>query len=174
MEIYVLSRSKFDLLLKNHSITDETVETWPNSFFISILTTLPVPSGNFHKPFFNKTHSNVLTLTFDDVVTDTEQAVYLTGDPDEPTMIQTGKRITYEQGEELVNFIKENLNKKQAFIHCAAGISRSGAIGSFINDITGGTYEEFMKINPQVHENRIVLSMLKELYYAEEKNNTLG
>ena len=171
MEIYVLSRPRFDLILKNHGITDETVENWPSSFFISILTTVSVPGGNFHKPVFKKPHPNVLTLTFDDVMEDSYQSVGLNPDGT-PFLFQNGKAITLEQGEQLVNFIKENLNKKQAFIHCAAGISRSGAIGSFINEITGGTYEEFMHINPQVHENRVVLSMLKELYYEEntEKN----
>jgi len=42
-----------------------------------------------------------------------------------------------------------------------AGISRSGAIGLFINDFFGGDKELFKKENPYIHPNWRVFTMLK-------------
>jgi len=45
-------------------------------------------------------------------------------------------------------------------IHCDAGISRSGAIGTFACDYFGLDYNEFMRENPYLLSNGYVLRML--------------
>jgi predicted protein tyrosine phosphatase len=151
--------------MEENGIDDSNVGFVTDSFFISILSSRAVPASNFHLPVFKGNHQNVLTLTFDDVIGDNNQAVYLTGDPDKPTMIQTGRAITEDQAEELVNFIEKHKHKKVAFVHCAAGISRSGAVGAFISDLAGNKYEDFKRANPQIHENRHVKNLMNRIVY---------
>ena len=93
-----------------------------------------------------------------------------------PTIIlfKNGKAMSIEQGTEIVDFIMKHLDKKQVFIHCAAGISRSGAIGAFINQITGGFYEEFTRHNPQVHENMYILGLLRKIYNEKVSDSLEG
>ena len=46
-------------------------------------------------------------------------------------------------------------------VHCNAGISRSGAIGTFANDYCGMNYSEFLKNNPYIMANSYVLRLLR-------------
>ena len=66
-----------------------------------------------------KNHINVLNLEFDDVTEDTEFNGHLL------------KAMTEEQAQKCVDFIENNIGK-HIYIHCRAGISRSGAIAKFI------------------------------------------
>lgn len=53
---------------------------------------------------------------------------------------------------------------KNLIIHCYAGISRSGAIGSVIAFNQGIKHSEFMKINPNIYPNKYIVDlMLNEL-----------
>lgn len=46
-------------------------------------------------------------------------------------------------------------------IHCNAGISRSGAIGTFVCDYCELDYAEFIKNNPGIYANQYVLNILR-------------
>lgn len=59
--------------------------------------------------------------------------------------------------------IELNKDKQQFIVHCSAGISRSGAVGTFINDYFGLDYSTFRKTNPQVQPNPFVLRTLKSI-----------
>jgi len=48
-------------------------------------------------------------------------------------------------------------------VHCNAGISRSGAVGTFACDYCGLNYQEFMKENPYIMANPYVLRMLRRV-----------
>ena len=164
MEIYVLGRSRFDHVMEKNGIDDSNVAFIKDAFFISILSTKPMPASNFHLPVFNNKHPNVMTLSFDDVGID-GLSTFLTGDPNNLVVQEKGGiPMNDDQAERLVDFIISHKNKNVAFIHCAAGISRSGAIGAFINDLAGQKYADFKRFNPQVHENPLVKSLLNKKY----------
>jgi predicted protein tyrosine phosphatase len=68
---------------------------------------------------------------------------------------------------EYVKNIHYNKEQETLLIHCDAGISRSGAIGTWACDYLGLNYFEFQKMNPFIHPNPHVLSLL---YKASNMN----
>jgi predicted protein tyrosine phosphatase len=48
-------------------------------------------------------------------------------------------------------------------IHCMAGISRSGAVGTFACDYCDLDYKEFLKSNPYIKANSYVLQLLRDV-----------
>jgi predicted protein tyrosine phosphatase len=146
MKVLVLNKSDFDTAMKAHGINNDNVEKYNNFFFISIINTNTDDIPHFE----NK--NNVKVLYFDDVDKDTA----------------TEKKFSEKQAKELIDFIEINKNKNTCIVHCAAGMSRSGAVGTFINDYYGGDYNEFKTNNPQVISNVSVLRTLKHVYYEIE------
>jgi len=68
------------------------------------------------------------------------------------------------QAKEIVDFVKgvQEDGEDSIFVaHCMAGISRSGAVGSFTCDYYGLDYEEFLKDNPFNFANPHVLKLLQ-------------
>jgi predicted protein tyrosine phosphatase len=147
--ILILSKKMFDDLMIKHNITNENVIE-KNIAFISINDT----GGTNQVPYFNEnSNNNVLVLYFDDIEED----------------IQTEKRLikafTIEQAKIVFNFIKNNEDKTTFIIHCSAGISRSGAVGTFINDYFRQSYFEFLEKNPHILPNGHVLRLLNKILY---------
>lgn len=52
------------------------------------------------------------------------------GDVDETDLSAMSEGQAYD----IINFIDANINKQQFFIHCSAGVSRSGGVASFLYD----------------------------------------
>src|SRR4030042_172796 len=69
-----------------------------------------------------------------------------------------------KQARQIIDFVDKIKDDSDSVIllHCDAGISRSGAVGSFICDYLGLNYKKFLKVNPQVLPNQYVLRLLKE------------
>jgi predicted protein tyrosine phosphatase len=151
----VFNRPYIDSYNKNSmSITDETVEKFPKSCVISILDS----SGPFAVRLFEKDHPNVITLVFDDVTKD--------GEPS-PTVHKNTIAFSEKQAKKLYNFIRLNSEADTFIVHCAAGISRSGAVGTFINDMYGKeNFYEFKVRNPKVFPNQRILNFLNRLAYG--------
>lgn len=156
MQINVVNKKIFDRIMTDHTITDDNVEENINTFFISITDTDKFSKSR--EPYFKSDHDNVLNLSFDDCTED--------GQPS-PTQPDGIKSFNIKQAAILYNFIKANLDKKQCIVHCMAGISRSGAVGAFINDLTGGDYNKFKYINPQVCPNAHVSYLLNKERYKD-------
>ena len=74
----------------------------------------------------------------------------------------TYKTISDEQLDELYDFIMKNKDKKNFVVHCTAGVSRSGAVGEFVNDLFGIPYAEFRKQNPNIIPNTYIKKKLNE------------
>lgn len=77
--------------------------------------------------------------------------------------------ITDEQADEIADFIIQNKDKGKLYVHCSAGVARSGAIGEVVNDFFGLSYNTFKQINPQVVPNTTVKiklhqALIKKLY----------
>lgn len=72
-----------------------------------------------------------------------------------------------EHAEKIINFQK-TLGKEIEYIiiHCTAGVSRSGAIATFLQEIYNDDNDWFIK-NNNIHPNIHVLTLLRSVY----KNN---
>ncbi len=150
--IRVLSRSNFNTYCKQ--------ELWdvPGNFemfdtdtaIIEILDTMDSINST---PFFGNTNCNrILKVYFDDV--------------DGP--IGDAIPISYNQSIEIIDFIVNNKCIDKFIVHCAAGISRSGAVGSFIYNYFKSMGEdvdfpEYNKVIPNVR----VHAMLNRFFYVD-------
>ena len=149
IEVIVLAQADFDRHMEANNITRSNVGERDDVFFISINYT-----GDFIKiPYFVESGKNVCVLYFDDVDGDTGGQ----------------NPMTEHQGRELIQFLLEQQvqGKTMCIVHCTAGISRSGAIGAFVNDLFGGSYASFVKRNPQIQPNAYVSALLNRLYREE-------
>lgn len=161
MDIHIVNKQTFDSLMFNNGLTDQSVEQIAgDTFFISITDTDKFSESR--EPYFRTNHINVLNLAFDDCTVDGERS---------PTQPKGTRAMNQRQAFQLYNFIKRHLNKPQCIVHCMAGISRSGAIGTFINDLTNGDYYKFKKLNPQIHPNQYVLGLLNKEHNNESNND---
>ncbi len=157
MKVHILSKQQFEDQMNIHQITDKTVESFDKIMFISILNTDDIGDNIGH---FKNNHSNVLVLKFDDVEVD------LNWEADE--QFYGAHAFTEKQGQLVIDFIKENKHKTTCLVHCSAGISRSGAVGTFVSDYFRADYTQFKKRNPHIHPNGLVLRTLKKLTYNYE------
>jgi predicted protein tyrosine phosphatase len=156
--IKVLARFLFWGILKKQGITDSNVENQDNTFYISINST----EGNDITPYFKEKHPNVLTLYFDDCNEYKKHPV--DGSPDE---FYEQIPMSEEQALEIIKFAEKMNNESNVYVHCTAGVSRSGAVGAFISDYLGNKWDDFIKVNPQVIPNSHISSLLKKVYYEK-------
>lgn len=94
---------------------------------------------------------DVLTLYFDDIETEVENAVL----------------FSKEMAEDVIRFIARNRNVDTLLIHCYGGLSRSKAIGAF-------AVELFHADSSQYHEgtfNRHVYDTLKQVYHSKQSSH---
>jgi len=155
MKVHVVSKNRFDTIMEMNGLDDSNIEERDDFFLISIVDTDKWIDTK--EPHFKENHENVLNLVFDDVEHD--------GEPS-PTNWDEGTRaFTEKQAKEVFDFIQKHREKKACIVHCMAGISRSGAIGSFINGYCGGDWEDFKRTNPQINPNARVHRMLNEAKY---------
>jgi predicted protein tyrosine phosphatase len=145
INVYIMGRDHFKSVMEMNNVTNDNVEE-KDIFFISINNT----NEPEYKPHFEN-KSNVLVQYFDDLDEDVEDKGLLF------------KAFTEEQGKELIAFIDKNKHKKQCILHCTAGISRSGAIGTFVSLYLGGDYDKFKRDNPYISPNAHVMSILNKL-----------
>jgi predicted protein tyrosine phosphatase len=154
MEVVILSKQQFDAAMANHKISDENVEE-RHSLFISINDA----NGSNEQPYFKRNHSNVLIQYFDDV--DEDMSIPIIGTNE----FKKCTAFTLDQAVQILEFINlpANKSRKQCIVHCAAGVSRSGAVGTFINDYFKGNYFDFKKLNPNIHPNNHIIRTLKNV-----------
>lgn len=146
VKIYVMSKIQFENIIKNNKIDDTNVDTFKNYCFICINQS----SGNdyFHNPLLKEEHYNVLNLWFDDVGAE--------------MMIEGIKAFSYSDAEKIIEFLDNNKKVEVLIVYCAAGISRSGAVGTFALDYLNGDKEFFKNTNPHILPNNRVMRMLNE------------
>lgn len=161
MQAQTYSHSHFNEMCEDIDVNDSNVDTFIDTAFISICCTdecrqyyLEDKTGHY----FKQNHNNVLNIEFDDLTEDKEWNGY------------QFKALTEEQAKQIVDFIDLN-NSKKFYIHCTAGISRSGAVATFIRDfyLTKEEQKVFDLNNPHIRPNNHVLTLLKRVYY--KKNN---
>lgn len=159
IKVKVLSKPEFNQFMGERGIDDGNVETQMDGVaLISINDT----EGNWSVSWFDQDHPNVLRLWFDDVFSDTEKS---------PTNRYTCRAFSEEQAKKVFNFIKGNQDK-DFIVHCSAGISRSGAVGAFINDYLDSDRDFFQKQNAdRIFPNAHVSILLNKLAWNEQSDN---
>ena len=146
--IYVLSKVNFQDILDSNKINDDNVDEFIHYAFICINDS----SGDYyHNPLFVSCHHNVINLFFDDVENDMEMS---------PTNHKETRAFTENDAAKVIKFLDENYKTKFLLVHCAGGISRSGAIGQFALDYLKGDKNKFKLDNPQILPNARVLRLL--------------
>ena len=163
MRVHVISKMEFDDLMIRNGIDDNTVEKFDSIMFISIVDT-----DNLKGPHFKEDHDNAITLRFDDVEHNGEVARVLVDDPDSLLKDHTQNRAFSEaQANRLYKFIKKNREKETCIVHCMAGISRSGAVGTFVNGYCKGDWDLFKRTNAYISPNPRVHRMLTAARYND-------
>jgi len=149
-KIFILSKPQFNQIMDSHGIDDSNVEEKAKDVaLISINDTM----GDWSVSWFDEDHQNVLRLWFDDVETDLQVS---------PTNPQKCRAFNEEQAQRIFDFIKAN-SERSFMVHCSAGISRSGAVGTFILDYLEGDKEHFKKMNSFIHPNGHISRLLNKL-----------
>ena len=160
--INVLSRQQFENFVLSRNINDNNVETIDSMFFICIHNT----GGYNHEPYFQTDHHNVLRLWFDDCDVDKETQL-LNGE------IAKEKAMTIQQAKNVYDFLlyQKELGRKIGVVHCAAGIARSGAVGTFANTLLDQDQLMFNSLNREIKPNGHVLSLLNSILWQKHFKN---
>lgn len=139
MKISILSRSEMLNLLHDHDNDEEAVLSKYN--VISIF--------DDDGPVFQARHENLLELDFHDITPDYSY--------------ERCRLFNKEQANNTVAFIAKIPPCKNLIVHCRAGISRSGAVGTFAAIARGESVASLHQRHPRVHPNQWVLSLLQEV-----------
>ena len=162
MKILALSKQIFDRLMIEKRVTPANVEQQDRILFISINEQEDNLTPDYH-PYFPEDKANVKVMYFSDVERDME--VTKLDNSGDKIMVYA---MTKEQAADLYHFIKHNIKGKEAvLIHCTAGVSRSGAIASFIQDFVSGSWQLFKQDNPQIQPNAHVYRLLHDEWYKD-------
>ncbi len=132
---------------------------WRENNFISIRNSFE-ENLNCAVPVNQK---NVLKLQFDDAVADSAGNLIL---------------FNEEMAKQIVAFIADIDKSRELFINCAAGVSRSGAVGEVLNEYFNKYLENnapddyyFTLYNRQIQGNSLVRRLLRKALY---ENNGRG
>jgi predicted protein tyrosine phosphatase len=123
---------------------------YPDKIFISILDS----EGWFSKPQ-NIIGDNTLTIQCDDV--------FKSGEPSPTNPTTNTRAFDKDDAKKIIDLLQKYPEASECVVHCAAGISRSGAVGEFVNDWYKADYYEFAHNNPKIHPNGLILRTLKRL-----------
>lgn len=161
MKINALPKLVFNDLMEQNNIDFTGInaeQEHSDTMFISINETEnmlhAIPRLNKNGSYFIEEKSNVLILHFDDVSEDLMHP--------EHGLI---KAMDEGQAERVIKFLEANKGAKKLLVHCAAGVSRSGAVAQFVNDYYGGDKEYFKRNNKYILPNPHVFALLKKKHY---------
>jgi len=71
--------------------------------------------------------------------------------------------FTEQHAKQIINFVDTNKFKRVMYVHCDAGISRSGAVGLWICRYLGEDENEFRNRNTRIHPNNYIMDVLKRI-----------
>lgn len=99
-------------------------------------------------------HHHLLNLTFCDIapedVPEDQRQRYPSMSPDDAVAVVNALKRWHQME------LRGNL-----IVHCHAGISRSGAVGTFANELLGLNSEQFQKAHPWIDPQPYVLNLLR-------------
>ena len=148
MKVHVLNRKEFEAMLMSKYAGFHSIEKDDKNCYISI--------HNYDQDMIEDNCSNYLNLWFDDITNDPEFNA---------RQYPKCSLFTEQQAKLIIYFCCENEFKDNLFVHCSAGIARSGAVGTFVNDVWGNeSYPEFNARHPWLHPNSYVSMLLMREY----------
>lgn len=162
MKIIATGRLPFNEYMKLKGVTQQNIASIKEVAFISINNTI-----DNVEPYFLEDRPNLKVIFFDDVSED----IY-TPDLKNPGELVQVKAMTEAQAQELYSFIKSNKEKECIIIHCTAGVSRSGAVATFINDFVSGDWNTFKQQNSSIQPNTHVYKLLEKVWQEDVSNST--
>lgn len=125
------------ILVKSRNWIENKLKSEPNWFMNKYI--ISIYSNGCKSPF--EPRYNILTLCFDDI---TEKE-------------NNGIHFSESQAKDIMNFIKEIPlnNHKLFYIHCDAGISRSGAVGYMLNEYFNKFLQDNKEDNNYFQDNNL-------------------
>lgn len=125
-----------------------------NAFIVSIID----PEED---PIFDEDTDRIITLRFHDL------------DPKwfEPQHTSSYVFMSEEQAKQIAAHVFKHADAEEEFVfyvNCMAGISRSGAVGTFAARVAGISDEEFRAANHQIMPNGYILSLLMREWYKRQ------
>lgn len=163
MKIRVLSKNHFDMILPKMELSEENAIRDKSKAFISILN-----SDTPNSSYFRNEARNILKLVFDDITREELDRLKKRGDRQVENLILFNK----EHADKIIEFLETNKDIETLFVHCSAGVSRSGAVGTFANDLYGEqTFFEFCNSNPIIRPNSFILATLRRVHNKIEDND---
>lgn len=169
-KIITLSQREFDDYCCENMLDDSTVTSATDSAFISVIGTPDCLKywldEEKTKHWFDKNHTNVLNLEFDDLNEDKEWDGHLF------------KAMTDEQADQIVEFAENIIRdakllgdsfKRNFYIHCRAGVSRSAAISRFLKDVYRDYFTSEFDSIPETWNS----SVYRKLINAYERKHNL-
>lgn len=94
--------------------------------------------------------------------------------PGGPQLDKDHTLFSENQAMDIIKFISKHANIpgiERLFIHCTAGISRSGAVGLFACKFLGLNESEFISHNSQIFPNSYILNLLEEMAGMKQSNS---
>lgn len=155
LPVMVLSKREFDHTMNHYNLNDDNIE---QNFVKFAIISINNTDDDLLLPFFKDNHENVLNLFFDDVTEDLYNDDFL-----------ICKAMTEDDAKKIIEFIDRNKDRN-FIVHCSAGISRSGAVGTFITEYLEKDYKLFKEHNKHISPNHMVLSMLNKLIWTKTLN----
>lgn len=124
-------------------ISNKTIKSSPKKCYISIIE----PNHKGTKQY-NESLPNYIRLEMEDIIEDSGNHKVV----DDNTINR------------LINFIEKNKNAESFIVHCHAGISRSGAIVTYLKERFEGyvDLEFFNKANKFIFPNQYILTKLRQ------------
>jgi predicted protein tyrosine phosphatase len=160
MLVEVMSKKNFEDKMRMEGITDLNVEDRcksglfapPKMYLISINNS----HGSDNRSYFRHDHKNVIRLFFDDL------------EAHDPILQNEEARLRLKlfdmgQAKRIVEFAKQFDNDSQVTVHCLAGVSRSGAVGTFLASRFHVPEENFVH-EKDLYPNRLVMTLLNEAW----------
>lgn len=149
--VRIMNKPRFNQMMELENINDFNIKYKLKDYaIISINDT----TGKWSSPWFNEDHDNVIRLWFDDVLEDGDTISKYN---------RVGLKATNAQLNDIIDFIERNEDKK-FIIHCSAGVSRSGAVGMYITRLLKRSVKKYLKHNPRVKPNLMILSRISFLH----------
>jgi predicted protein tyrosine phosphatase len=143
---------KTKILILNRAEIFDYINTYDELYNIAFISINDTIGPYSESPLKNINNISKLILHFDDVIEDNQ--------PSPTNRTNNTRSFRLAQAQQILSFIEDNKNKN-FIVHCVAGISRSGAVGTFIsNYLDNVDYEFFKKYNTQIAPNIFILTSL--------------
>ncbi len=145
-DVLCYRKSKFEQLLRG--VVDQYNVEQSDTMYISILNV------DDNTGYFKSNFENVLVLHFDDI-----------------TDVNSDLAFNENHAKQIIDFITKNKHKSTCMVHCSAGISRSGAVGQFVNSCFGMNNDYFLNMNFNVRPNPMILETLENVFNKLNNQN---